>query len=361
MKKIKIGKRLIGDGEPCFIVAEVSANHQQKFDQAVAIIKAAAEAGADAVKLQTFTPDTITIDSDKKWFWVGGKDNPDIWKGKTFYDLYKDAYTPWEWHAELKDLAESRGMAFFSTPLDHTAVDFLERLKVPCYKIASYEATDIPLLKKVASTKKPVIISVGFATLEEIELSISTLKKYGAGDIVVLQCTTSYSDRPKAEATNLRTMADIRERFNVLSGFSDNMGGIEVPALAAAMGAVVIEKHIVVEHDSKILDDRFSLDKASFKKMIERIRWQEAVLGKVKYGPQTEAEKYNRQFRRSLFAVKDIKKGEKFTEENVRSIRPAYGLETKFFDAVLGKKASKDIERGTPLSWNLIEGKEPRS
>lgn len=355
--KIKIGNRLIGDGEPCFIVAEVSANHQQKFGQAIALVKAAAEAGADAVKLQTYTPDTMTINSDKKWFWVGGKDNPDAWKGKTFYQLYKGAYTPWEWHAELKDVAEDNGLVFFSTPFDDTAVDFLEKLNVPCYKIASYEATDIPLLKKVASTKKPVIISVGFATLDEIELSISTLRSAGTKDIVVLQCTTSYSDAPNSAATNLRTMIDIRRRFNVLSGFSDNMGGIEVPALAAALGAAVIEKHIVVKHDKKILDDKFSLDKETFKKMVQRIRWQESVIGKTKYGPQTEAEEYNRRFRRSIFAVKDIKMGAKFTKENIRSIRPAYGLETKFFDAVLGKTATKDIECGTPVSWNLVKEK----
>lgn len=361
MKKIKIGRRQIGGDEPCFIVAEVSANHQQKFEQSVAIIKAAAAAGADAVKLQTYTPDTITIKSDKKWFLVGGKDNPAAWKGKTFYDLYKEAYTPWEWHAELKDMAGDLGLIFFSTPFDSTAVDFLEKLKVPCYKIASYEATDIPLLKKVASTRKPVIMSVGFATLDEIELSISTLRKHGAKDIVVMQCTTSYSDTPNPESTNLRTMIDISERFGVLAGFSDNMGGIEVPALAAALGAAIIEKHIVVKHEKRILDDRFSLDKEAFKKMVQQIRWQESVIGKVKYVPQTEAEKYNRRFRRSLFVVKDIRKGEKFTRDNVRSIRPAYGLETKFFDAVMSKKASKDIERGTPLSWNLIEGKQLRA
>ncbi len=354
--QIRIGKRLVGDEHPCFVVAEVSANHQQKFKQAEAIIKAAAAAGADAVKLQTYTPDTITIDSDKKWFWVGGKDNPDAWKGKTFYDLYKDAYTPWEWHARLKEIAEKLGLIFFSTPFDNTAVDFLEKLNVPCYKIASYEATDIPLLKKVASTNKPVIISVGFATLDEIELSIKTLKSHGAKDIVVLQCTTSYSNEENTYSTNLRTMADIRERFGVLSGFSDNMGGTDVPALAAATGAAVIEKHIVVKHGNA-LDDKFSLDKDEFKEMVRKIRWQESVMGKVAYGPQTAAEKYNRQFRRSLFAVKDIVKGEKFTKDNIRSIRPAYGLETKFFEDVVGRKASKDIDRGTPLSWDLIKEK----
>ncbi len=355
--KIKIGDRRIGDGEPCFVVAEISANHRQRIDRAKALIKAAAEAGADAVKLQTYTPDTITINSDKKWFWVGGKDNPTAWKGKTFYDLYKDAYTPWEWHAELKDVAEDHGLIFFSTPFDHTSVDFLEKLHVPCYKIASYEATDIPLLKKVASTKKPVIISVGFATLAEIELSISTLESNGTKDIVVLQCTTSYSDKANEKFTNLRTMLNIRDRFGVLSGFSDNMGGIEVPVLAAAMGAAVIEKHIVVKHDKRILDDKFSLDKEFFRRMVKQIRRQESVMGGVKYGPQTDAEKYNRRFRRSLFVVKDVKAGEKFTKGNVRSIRPAYGLETKFFDAVMGKTAAKNIERGTPLSWGLIKGK----
>ncbi len=353
---MRIGNRKIGDGEPCFIVAEVSANHQQKFEKAADIIKAAAAAGADAVKLQTYTPDTMTIDSDKKWFRVGGKDNPDAWKGRTFYDLYRDAYTPWEWHARLKDVAEDNGLVFFSTPFDATAVDFLEKLDVPCYKIASYEATDIPLLKKVASTGKPVIMSVGFATLGEIKLSVSTLRSHGAKDIVVLQCTTSYSSKADAQYTNLATMLDIRGRLGVLCGFSDNMGGIEVPALAAAMGAAVVEKHMVARHGSA-LDDRFSLDKKSFREMVGRIRWQESVMGKVKYGPQTEAEKYNRQFRRSLFVVKDVKKGEKFTKENIRSIRPAYGLETKFFDAVVGKTATKGVERGTPLSRDMIKEK----
>jgi pseudaminic acid synthase len=352
--RINIGKRWVGDGEPSFIVAEVSANHQQKFERAVEIVETAAAAGADAVKFQTYTPDTITINSDKKWFWIGGKDNPDAWKGKTFYDLYKDTYTPWEWHTGLKDVAKDNGLIFFSTPFDNTAVDFLEKLHVPCYKISSYEAADIPLLKKVASTKKPVIISVGFATLDEIEYSIKTLKENGTEDIIVLHCTTSYSSGPKLGATNLKTMLDIRKRFGVLSGFSDNMGGIEVPALAAALGAAVIEKHIILKHNIKILDDTFSLDKEEFKNMVHKIRWQEAVIGKVKYGPQTEAEKYNRRFRRSIFVVKDIKRGERFTIENLRSIRPSYGLETKFFDRILGKAAAKDIERGTPLRWNMI-------
>jgi len=347
------GKREIGGNNPCFIVAEVSANHKQNFDRAVDIIKSAAKAGVDAIKLQMYTPDTLTLDSRKKWFFVGGKDNPEAWKGKTFYDLYKDAYTPWEWQPKLKKIAEDLGMVLFSTPFDDTAVDFLENMDVALYKIASYEATDISLLKKVASTKKPVIMSVGFADLEEVELSIKTLRENGTKDLAILHCTTSYSDSPNPEHTNLRTMLDIRDRFDVVCGFSDNMGGIEVPAVAAAIGASVIEKHIVVSHGDA-LDDPFSLDAGNFKKMVEKIRWQEKVMGKVNYGCQTEQEKYNRQFRRSLFIVKDMKKGEQFTKENIRSIRPAYGLVTKYFEEILEKTAKKDIEKGTPLAWDLI-------
>ncbi len=355
MQKIQIGNKWIGDGEPCFIVAEVSCNHQQKFEQAVEIIKAAAYAGADAVKLQTYTPDTMTIDSDKPFFVVGGKENPETWQKKTFYDLYKEGYTPWEWHEKLKKIASELKLILFSTPFDETAVDFLEELGVPCYKIASYEATDIPLLKKIASKGKPVIISTGFATLDEIDYSIRTLQENGAKDIVVLQCPSSYSEKENEMHTNLQTMLDMRERYGVLSGFSDNMGGIEVPALAAAVGASVIEKHIVARHDPSIFDDRFSLDKEEFKKMVDKIRRQERIVGKVVYGPQTEAEKYNRNFRRSVFVVADIKQGEIFNERNVRCIRPEYGLAPRYYEEILGKRARADIERGTPLSFDLIE------
>lgn len=353
--QMKKGVRRIGGYNPCFIVAEVSANHEQDLEKAKAIIRTAGEAGADAIKLQTYTPDTITIDSHKEWFFVGGKDNPQSWKGQTFYDLYKKAYTPWEWHAELKALAESLGMILFSTPFDETAVDFLEELGVPCYKIASYEATDHILLRKVASTKKPVIMSVGFATLEEIEASVAALRAHGANEIALLQCTTSYSDHPIPEKTNLRTMLDLRDRFDVVSGFSDNMGGIETAVLASAMGASVLEKHIVLSHGSKAFDERFSLDPTEFKEMVRSIREHEKIAGTVHYGPQTPQEEYNRNFRRSLFVVKDMKKGETFTKENVRSIRPAYGLPTKHYDEILGKHATVDIERGTPLTWELVE------
>ncbi|MBI5227908.1 pseudaminic acid synthase [Candidatus Micrarchaeota archaeon] len=355
-KEITIGTRKIGSDHPCFIIAEVSCNHQQKFDQAVEIIKAAVEAGADAVKLQTYTPDTMTIDSDKKWFFVAGEgDNPDSWKGKNLYNLYKEAYTPWDWQPKLKKIAEELGVMFLSTPFDLTAVDFLEKLDVPAYKISAYESTFLPLLERVSKTKKPIIMSVGFATVEEIELSVKTLRENGAREIVLLHCTTSYKEQADKESSNLRTMLDLKERFNVASGFSDNMGGIDAPILAAAMGACIIEKHIVLKHDEEILDDRFSLDKEEFAVMVQKIRRNEELMGKTKYGTRTDAEAHNKNLRRSIFAIKDIKCGEKITSENIGCIRPAYGLETKYWKQILGKKAATDIEMGTPLDWNLVK------
>ena len=361
-KVIKIGKRKIGEGNPTFIVAEMSANHEQNYRKAEAIVRAAARAGADAIKVQTFTPDTMTLNSRKKWFFVGGKDNPKTWKGQTFYDLYKKAYMPWHWQPKLQKLAHKLGLEFFSAPFDETAVDFLEKMRVPCYKIAAYESTDFLLLRKVAKTKKPIIVSVGFSTLPEVSFTIKTLRKYGAKDIVVLQCPTSYSKKPIPEKTNLNTMLDIKKRFKVEVGLSDNMGGIEVPALAAKMGASVIEKHLVLKHGSRALDDRFSLDPKEFKRMVQKIRkqeeekrWRKKVLGKVSYGPQTPAEKYNRNFRRSLFISKDVNIGEKFSKNNVKSVRPAYGLPTRYYDRIIGKKARKTIEAGTPLSWRLVK------
>lgn len=351
----KIGKRWVREGDPCFIVAEMSANHCQSYQKAISIIKAAKTAGADAIKLQTYTADTLTINSDKKWFQVSGKKNPKNWHKKTFYDLYKQAYMPWNWQPKLQKLAHKLGLIFFSTPFDTTAVDFLETLKVPCYKIASYECIDIPLLKKIAKTKKPVIMSVGYATLPEIELSVATLRKYGTKDLAILHCLSSYQKDGKAAYTNMRTMLDIAKKFNCVAGFSDNMGGTGIPSLAASMGAAIIEKHFIDKHTAKAFDDQFSLDTNEFKKMVDKIRWQEQVMGKVKYGPQTPEEKYNLQFRRSLFVVANIKKGEKFTAKNIRSIRPGNGLAPKHFYEIIGKVSTKDIETGTPSSWKLIK------
>lgn len=350
-----IGKRKIGAKEPCLIVAEMSANHCQNYKKAVSIIKAAKAAGADAIKLQTYTADTLTINSDKKWFQVGGEKNPNSWRKKTFYDLYQQAYMPWEWQPKLQKLAQKLGLIFFSTPFDATAVDFLNNLKVPCFKIASYECIDIPLLKKVAKTEKPVIMSVGYATLPEIELSVTTLRKYGTKDLAILHCLSSYQKQGKPQYTNMRTMLDIGKRFHCIAGFSDNMGGVDIPVLAAACGAAIIEKHFIDKHTQKALDDQFSLDTKEFKLMVDKIRFQEQIMGTVKYGPQTPEEKYNLQFRRSLFAVTDIKKGEKFTIKNIRSIRPGNGLAPKYFYDILGQIAIKNIETGTPLSRKLIK------
>ena len=279
--EIQIGSKMVGDNHPTFIVAEVSGNHDQSFEKAADIIKAAAEAGADAIKLQTYTPDTMTIDSDKEWFKVGQgtEDIPQVWKNKNLYQLYQKAYTPWEWQPKLKELAESLGLILFSTPFDATAVDFLAKMGVLCFKIASYEATDIPLLKKVAGMGKPVIMSVGFASLEEVERAISTLRDSGLKDIIVLHCVTGYSDDPKIEEMNLRTIVDIRERFDVISGFSDNNVGIKTPIIASTMGAAVLEKHITLRRADEGMDARFSLEPAEFRKMGEAIREMEQAKG----------------------------------------------------------------------------------
>lgn len=353
--EIEIAGRKVGFGRPCFIVAEVSANHHQNYEEAVAIIEAAAKAGVEAIKLQTYTPDTLTIDSHKPPFIVVNKDNPEDWKGRTLYELYQGAYTPWEWQPKLKRVANDLGMILFSTPFDETAVDFLGDMGVPCYKVASYEATHIPLLKKIAATGKPVIISVGFATLEEVAEAVGTFKAGGAHDIAVLHCVTQYAGKPDLSSINLKTITDIRERFGVVSGFSDNNAGIEAPILAAAAGASIIEKHFILDRGSGGPDAQFSLEPAEMKAMVDQIRQNEEMLGRVHYGPNNASEEGNRGYRRSVFAVANIGKGEKFTLENVRVIRPADGLPPRDFESVLGKTAERDIEAGTPLSWNLIQ------
>jgi pseudaminic acid synthase len=361
--EITIAGRKIGQGHPAFIVAELSGNHHQKYEEAVELVKAAKAAGADAVKLQTFTPDTITLNSDKEWFRVGGEDNPESWQGKTLYQLYQTVYTPWEWQPKLKELANELGLVLFSTPLDATAVDFLESMQVPCYKIASYEATDIPLLKYVASTGKPVILSIGYATRDEVEEAIETLRKNGTREIAVLHCVTAYAEVPPVQMMNLRTIRDIATRFGVVSGFSDNNGGIEFPVMAVQGGASIIEKHLILDRALEGPDARFSLEPDELKEMVKQIRegvkssgerWEQA-LGNAQYGPVNETEEYNRRWRRSLFVAKDMKKGEVFTKENLRDVRPAFGLPTKHYEEVLGKKAAQDIEFATPLTWEMIE------
>lgn len=359
MKKIIIktpkGARVIGSGHPVFIVAEISCNHRQNYAEAVRLVKAAAKSGADAVKFQTYMPDTMTLDSDKPWFVVGGENNPDSWQKETFYSIYQKGYTPWNWLPKFKKLAESLGMVFFTSVFGESAVDFNEKMGVPLYKIAAYEATHIPLLEKIASTGKPVIISIGFASRLEAEESVKTLRKFGAKNIAVLHCLTSYAASPDSATTHLRTIRDIRQRFNVVSGLSDNNGGIDLPVMAVLADASVVEKHLNLHHGNKSFDDRFSVDPKEFALMVKKIREAEQFLGKVHYGPNNDAERHNRNFRRSIFVSQDIKKGQKFTRQNIKVIRPAYGLATKYFDKVLGKVASIDIAFGTPLKASYIK------
>lgn len=362
---MNIGNKNIGPGNPCFIVAEFSGNHHQKYEEAVALLKAAKEAGADAVKLQTYTPNTMTLNSDKEWFLVGGKENPELWKGKTLYQLYETAYTPWEWQPKLKNLADELGIILFSTPFDETAVDFLEKMNVPCYKIAAYEATDFVLLRKVAQTGKLVIISFGYSSEEEVRFALDALRNNGVRDIVALHCVTGYSGQSKLEDMHLKNIQDLRDQFGVVSGFSDNNAGIEIPIMAVAAGASVIEKHFILDRKTGGPDAQFSIEPQELKELVKKIRALESgkekisvpqiALGEIHYGPNNELENYNKRWRRSLFAGKDIKKGEIFIKDNVRDVRPAFGLETKYFDEVIGKKAAKDIEFATPLSWDLIQ------
>ena len=346
---IKVNGRQIYPGYPIYIIAEMSANHKQDFDQAVKIVEAAKEAGADAVKLQTYTPDTMTIDCNNKYFRIG---EGSLWEGRNLYDLYKEAYTPWEWQAKLKKIANGLGMDFFSTPFDPTAVDFLEEMDVPAYKIASFEVVDLPLIRRIAKTGKPIIMSTGMATLGEIEEAVQAIRDTGNNQLALLKCTSAYPAPP--EEMNLRTIQHLAEAFRVPVGLSDHTLGIAVPVAAVALGACIVEKHFTFSRDIPSPDSAFSLEPQEFKTMVDAIRTAEKAFGKVSY-EITEKQKASRVFRRSLFVVKDMKAGEVFTEENVRSIRPGHGLPPKYQGTILGKKAATDIPRGTPLNWSLIK------
>ena len=347
MKTIQIGERRIGPGYPVYVVAEVSANHGQSFDRAVEIIKAAKEAGADAVKIQTYTPETITIDCDNKYFMIKGT----IWKGKNLYKLYGEAYTPWKWQPKLKKIADKLGIDLFSTPFDFSAVDFLEKMNVPAYKIASVELVDIPLIRKIARLGKPVIMSTGMATLQEIKEAVNALKAEGNNQIALLKCTSEYPADPRD--MNLKTIPDMAKKFGTVIGLSDHTLGIASSVAAVSLGACIIEKHLTLSRKEPGPDSSFSLEPAELKEMVSEIRTVEAALGKVSY-TFTEKEKATRVFRRSLFAVKDIEKGEELTADNVRSIRPAYGIPPKHYDCVIGKRSKKKIKFGTPLSFSQI-------
>ncbi|MBI4523172.1 MAG: pseudaminic acid synthase [Deltaproteobacteria bacterium] len=348
--EIEISGRRIGPGQPVYIVAEMSANHNQDLDQAVQIIHAAKEAGADAVKLQTYTPDTLTIDSDQEYFRVGGGT---LWDGRNLYDLYGDAYTPWDWQPKLKQIANDLGLDLFSTPFDHTSVDFLEEMRVPAYKIASFEIIDLPLIRRIAQTGKPIVMSTGMATLGEVEEAVKTIRETGGNQLGLLKCTSAYPAPP--EEMNLRTIPHLAEAFSVPAGVSDHTLGIAVPVAAVALGACIVEKHFTLSRSIPGPDNDFSLEPHEFKAMVEAIRTVEKALGRVHYG-LSEKEATSRVFRRSLFVVKDMKTGEMFSEENVRSIRPGHGLAPKHLSEVLGRRAANDIARGTPLGWSHIAG-----
>ncbi|HKS76509.1 MAG TPA: pseudaminic acid synthase [Terriglobales bacterium] len=348
-RQIHIGERVVGEGAPAYIVAELSANHHQSFEEAVRIVEAAKQAGADAIKLQTYTADTITISSDQKYFRVSGGT---LWDGRTLYELYGEAYTPWEWQPKLKRAAEELGMDLFSSPFDATAVDFLEDMGVPAYKLASFELVDLPLIKKMAGTGKPLIMSTGMATVAEIEEAVKTARDAGATQIALLKCTSAYPADP-AEM-NLRTIPELAARFQVPVGLSDHSMGVAVPVAAVTLGARMIEKHITLSRAVKGPDSSFSLEPAEFKAMVDAVRTTERALGEVHFGAGAH-EVSSLAFRRSLFVVADMKQGERFSETTVRAIRPGQGLHTRHLPEILGSRAARDIQRGTPLSWELVE------
>jgi len=348
MKTININKEYsISNTSKTFIVAEMSGNHNQNFDIAVKTIKAMKDAGADAVKLQTYTPDTLTINCSNEYFKIKGT----LWSGKTLYDLYSIAYTPWDWQPKLKKIAEDLGLVFFSTPFDKSSVDFLEKMNVLLYKVASFEANDIQLLQYIASKKKPIIVSTGMSTLSEIQDVIEICEKEKNSNLVLLKCTSAYPAPFKD--INLKTIPNMIETFNVPVGISDHTYGITVPISAVALGAKVVEKHFILDKSLGGPDSEFSLEPKDFGLMVKSIREAEESLGCVNY-KISECQEKSRQFMRSLFVVKDVKKGEKFSSDNVRSIRPGFGLSPKFIDDVIGRVSKSDIKKGTPFSWKLV-------
>ena len=346
---LNIAGRNIGPGHPSYIIAELSANHNQDFDQAVKILEAARDAGADAVKIQTYTADTITLRSDREEFQVQGGT---LWDGRTLHELYSEAFTPWEWQPKLKAIADGWGLPLFSSAFDATAVDFLEAMNVPAHKIASPELVDIPLIQKMARTGKPLIMSTGMATIEEIEEAIAAARAAGAQQIALLKCTSAYPAAPSE--MNLRTIPELARRFDVPVGLSDHTMGIEVPVAAVALGACILEKHLTLSRDLKGPDSEFSLDPTEFRNLVQAVRNAEQSLGTIYFGVSGR-EEATRRFRRSLFVVADIQRGEIFTPETVRSIRPAQGLHPRHLPEVLGRRAARDLSAGTPLAWDMLE------
>lgn len=344
---MKISNFQINENSPVFIIAELSANHNGNIKTAIETIKAAKRAGADCIKLQTYSADTMTINCDKKDFIIKGT----IWEGQNLYNLYKEAYTPWEWHSELFQVAKDEGLICFSSPFDKTAVDFLETLNVPAYKIASFEITDIPLIEYIASKGKPIIISTGIAKIEDIELAINACEKMGNNNIALLKCTSSYP--APIEEANICLIKNLADRFKVISGVSDHTIGSTVPILSTAFGAKIIEKHFIIDRSIGGPDASFSMNEQEFTEMVKAVREAESAIGKIDYG-LTEKQIKGRDFSRSLYVVEDIKKGDIITEKNVKSIRPGFGLHPKFLPKILGKKAIKTAFKGERFKINLI-------
>ncbi len=349
MNDITIGKTVIGPSHTPFVIAEMSGNHNQSLDRALAIVDAAAETGAHALKIQTYTADTMTIDIDDNEFKI--EDANSLWAGKSLHKLYREAYTPWEWHAQIFERARKQGMIPFSTPFDDSAVDFLEELNVACYKVASFENTDIPLIKKIAATGKPMIISTGMASISELDDTVRAARENGCKDLILLKCTSTYPATP--ENTNILTIPHMRDLFDVQVGLSDHTLGVGVSIASIALGATVVEKHFTLARADGGVDSAFSLEPREMKALVIETERAHLALGKVNYGATTK-EKKSLQFRRSLYIVEDVKAGDVFTAENLRAIRPGLGLPPKHIDQLMGKKASQDIKRGTPASWDLL-------
>ena len=346
---INIGSRKIGPNHPPFIIAEMSGNHNQSLDRALAIVDAAAKAGAHALKLQTYTADTMTLDIAEGEFFINDSDS--LWKGKSLYELYKEAYTPWEWHKPVFDRCRELGLIYLSTPFDETAVDFLEELDVPCYKIASFENTDLPLIRKVAATGKPIIISTGMATIAELDGTVRTARGAGCRDLILLKCTSSYPATP--ENTNILTIPHMAKLFDCQVGLSDHTMGIGVAVASVALGATVIEKHFTLSRSDGGVDSTFSLEPDEMKTLVFETKRAWQGLGEIAYGP-TEKEKKSMVFRRSLYITKNLNSGELLSNESVRVIRPGFGLSPKYYDIVMGKSVNQDVKIGTPLTWDLI-------
>lgn len=346
---MKLGSKIIGIGKPVYFIAEMSGNHNQSLDKALAIVDAAAEAGADALKIQTYKPETMTLDIAENEFFI--KDPKSLWKGRSLFDLYREAMTPWEWHRPIMERCQQRGMDFFSTPFDATAVEFLESLNAPFYKIASFENIDIPLIRRVARTGKPIIMSTGLASLGEISEAVNVIREEGNENIILLKCTSAYPAKP--ENANVATIRTLREVFNVEAGLSDHTMGVEVPVMSVAFGATVIEKHMTLKRSDGGVDSAFSLEPSEFRAMVQSVENGRKAIGRTFFGV-SESEEKSVNYRRSLYVCQDLKKGDILTEENLRAIRPGFGLSPKYLDILIGKSVVRDIKKGTPFDWTLV-------